>query len=251
MRLKEKTAIVTGSRRGIGKAYARALAREGANVVVTDVVTDGLEETAREIQSYGGGVLSIKADVSSEVDAQKLADETAKRFGKIDILVNNAAYFSSLKRRPFFEIGVDEWDKVLSVNLRGVWLCSKAVFPHMKQQSKGKIINISSGTFFNGSPGMAHYVASKGAVIGLTRVLSRELGQYNITVNALAPGYTVTEGTLAMDDENYRKRAIDARSLKRNQIPSDLVGAMLFLCSEDSDFMTGQTVVVDGGRILH
>jgi 3-oxoacyl-[acyl-carrier protein] reductase len=251
MRLKDKTIIVTGSRRGLGKAYAMALAREGANVVVSDVFTEGLYETAKEIESQGARSLAIMADVSAEGDAQNLADETVKKFGKIDVLVNNAAYFSSLKRRPFFEIPAEEWDRVLSVNLRGVWLCCRAVFPYMRKQSKGKIVNISSGTFFNGSPGMAHYVASKGGVIGLTRVLSKELGQYNITANSLAPGYTVTEGTLQMDSDEYRKRSIDSRTLKRDEVPSDLIGAMLFLCSDDSDFMTGQTMVVDGGRILH
>ena len=251
MRLSDKTAIVTGSRRGLGKAYATALAKEGANVVVSDVFTEGLVETAKEIEAAGGKALAMKADVTSEADTQRLVDETVKRFGKVDVLVNNAAYFSALKRRPFFEIGVEEWDKVIAVNLRGVWLCARAVFPHMKRQGKGKIVYISSGTFFNGSQGMAHYVASKGGVIGLTRVLSKELGQYNITANALAPGYTVTEGTLSMDDDQYRARAIEARSLKRNEVPSDLLGAMMFLCSADSDFMTGQTIVVDGGRILH
>ncbi|MGI0090169.1 MAG: SDR family NAD(P)-dependent oxidoreductase [Nitrososphaerales archaeon] len=251
MRLKDKVVIVTGSRRGLGKAYALALAKEGASVVVTDIVTEGLDEAVAEIEKQGGKAVAVKVDVSSEADTKRLAEETVKKFGRIDVLVNNAAYFSALKRRPFFEIDVEEWDKVLSVNLRGVWLCTKAVFPYMKSQSSGKIVNISSGTFFNGSPGFAHYVSAKGGVIGLTRALSRELGQYNITVNSLAPGYTVTEATISMDNEEYRSRALEPRTIKRNEVPSDLVGPMLFLCSEESDFMTGQTILVDGGRGMH
>ena len=251
MRLQDKVIIVTGSRRGLGKAFALSFAKEGANVVVTDIVAEGLDATVNEISNSGGQGLAVRADVSSESDVSRLVDETVRTFGRVDVLVNNAAYFSAIKRKPFFEIDVTEWDDVLRVNLRGVWLCIKAVFPHMKKQTKGKIVNISSGTFFNGSPGFAHYVAAKGGIIGLTRALSRELGQYNITINSLAPGYTETEATRSMDDDTYRSQAIIPRAIRRSEVPSDLIGPMLFLCSEDSDFMTGQTILVDGGRGMH
>lgn len=251
MRLESKVIIVTGSARGLGKTYALALAKEGAKVVTSDILELEAENTARDIRKAGGEAISIPADVSKESDANKLARETASRLGRIDVLVNNAAMYAVLKRRPFYEINVEEWDRVMAVNVKGTWLCAKAVFPYMKQQGGGKIVNMSSATFFSVPKGFLHYVASKAGVIGLTRVLSKELGEYNITVNALAPGLTLTEANTPSMDEKYIASIAESRALKRNQVPQDLVGTMVYLCSSDSDFVTGQTIVVDGGRVVH
>ena len=251
MRLESKVIIVTGSARGLGKTYALALAKEGAKVVTSDILELEAENTARDIRNAGGEAISIPADVSKESDVNKLARETASRLGRIDVLVNNAAMYAVLKRRPFYEINVEEWDRVMAVNVKGTWLCAKAVFPYMKQQGGGKIVNMSSATFFSAPKGFLHYVASKAGVIGLTRVLSKELGEYNITVNALAPGLTLTEANTPSMDEKYIASIAESRALKRNQVPQDLVGTMVYLCSSDSDFVTGQTIVVDGGRVVH
>jgi NAD(P)-dependent dehydrogenase (short-subunit alcohol dehydrogenase family) len=252
MRLEGKVAIVTGAARGIGKDYAHALSREGASLVVADILEDAVKETASEIIHSGGKAIALRTDVSLESDTNKLAEETVKHFGRIDILVNNAALFGGLKRTPFYEISADEWDRVQSINVKGTWLCIKSVFPYMKKQGKGKIVNISSGTFFAGVPGLAHYVTSKGAVVGLTRAICRELGPFNITINAIAPGYTLTDATLKMNpDPKYAADMANSRSLKRDEYPKDLVGTLIYLCSEDSDFMTGQTLLVDGGRAMH
>ena len=252
MRLKDKVIIVTGVARGIGKAYALALAKEGASVVVSDILEGKAIETAKEIESVGGKALAIKTDISIESDTLKLADECVKTFGRIDVLINNAGLYVGLKKRPFFEIDVEEWDRVMAVNLRGAFLCAKAVFPQMKKQGGGKIINIASGTFFAGIPLLAHYVSSKGGVIGFTRAICRELGQHNITINAVAPGLTITEENVEMQqDSNYLAQMRNARALKKDEHPSDLVGTIIYLCSSDSDFVTGQTLVVDGGRSMH
>jgi NAD(P)-dependent dehydrogenase (short-subunit alcohol dehydrogenase family) len=251
-RLNDKVAIVTGAARGIGRAYALALAKEGATIVAADIIDQGGLGTVSEIEKMGGKSIAIACDVSKESDTVKLAEEAVETFGKLDILVNNAAKYADLKKRPFNEIDVAEWDEVLAVNIRGTWLCIKAVFPSMKRQNHGKIVNVSSGTFFAGVPGFAHYVASKGAVIGLTRALARELGQYNITVNAIAPGQTITESKAAERGQKGQLSGMSRmRSLQREEYPSDLVGTMVFLCSSDSDFMTGQTLLVDGGGSMH
>lgn len=252
MRLQDKVIIVTGAARGIGKEYSLALAREGASVVVVDVLESGLNETAQEIKKLGAKSLPLRIDVSKEEDTDRMASETIREFGQIDALVNNAALYGGLKRRPFYEIDVEEWDRVQAINVRGTWLCIKSVFPYMKKAGRGKIVNISSGTFFAGSPGLSHYVASKGAVIGLTRGICRELGQFGITINAIAPGYTLTDATLSINpDPKYAVEMANSRALKRDQHPRDLLGALVFLCSSDSDFMTGQTLLIDGGRSMH
>lgn len=251
MRLENKVIIVTGSARGIGRAYALALAKEGASVVVSDILERESEQTVYAIQSAGGKAISIPCNISSEKETLALAEETANKLGRIDVLINNAAMLVS-KRKPFYEIEVDEWDKLMSVNLRGSWLCSKAVFPYMKKQGGGKIVNVASGTFYTGTPNEAHYVASKGGVIGMTRALSRELGQYNITINAISPGFTLTEAARGPNPNlKYEAMIVETRSLKRDEHAEDLVGTMIFLCSKDSDFMTGQSIVVDGGRSLN
>ena len=241
--LEGKVAIVTGGRRGIGHAIADGLAGEGARIAILDVV--GAEEAAAR---YDGG-LGLVGDVSSETDTTRMVEAVASHFGRIDILVNNAAIFATLKMGPFTEIALDEWERVLEVNVGGVFLMCRAVVPHLRRQGGGRIVNISSGSFFRGVPFMLHYVTSKAAVIGLTRALARELGPDNICVNAIAPGYTVTEATLEQDEAHLHvgEVSVVARALRREERPEDVVGSALFLCGPGSGFITGQTFAVDGG----
>ena len=251
MKLENRVAIITGAAQGIGEAYAIRFAREGAKVVVADIA-DGTD-VAQRIVDQGGEALVVRTDVTDEQSALEMAARTVERFGRIDILVNNAAYFSALVKKPFHEIDAAEWDAVLAVNLKGPFLCAKAVFPQMKAQGKGKIINVSSGTFFKGLPNFLHYVTTKGGVIGLTRSLAREVGEFGICVNAIAPGYTETEilRERPQDSEQVRAQIVASRCLRRPEIPEDLMGTIVFLSSEDSDFVTGQTIVVDGGSALN
>lgn len=251
MRLKGRVAIVTGSAQGLGKAFAVRLANEGARIVVADVLDQQIEATALEIRQSGGEAMGVKVDVSDERNTLELARVTAEKYGGIDILVNNAALFARGPMTPFMEITFEEWNRVMAVNVGGMFLCSKAVFPYMKTRKKGKIINISSGTFWTGTHGMLHYVASKGAVIGLTRQLAREVGEYGICVNCVTPGLTASEGVVS----SFAKETLDDRASKRCigrwEMPEDLVGTVSFLASDDSDFITGQTINVDGGLVFH
>jgi NAD(P)-dependent dehydrogenase (short-subunit alcohol dehydrogenase family) len=242
MRLEGRVAIVTGGARHIGAAYCRKLAAEGAAVVVADIL-DG-ETVAEEIRSQGGRALALKIDVSKEEDTNLMAGEAVKSFGRIDILVNNAAIFINIQRQPFYQITAEEWDRVSAVNIKGPFLCAKAVFPQMKEQRSGKIINISSSTAYWGTPNFLHYVASKAALIGMTRSLAREVGEYGICVNAIAPGLVEHEGQNA--PKALTELQLKARSIKRLETPEDLFWTVVFLASSDSDFMTGQTIVVDG-----
>lgn len=250
MRLAEKVAVVTGGAQGIGAAYARALALEGARVAVADVLDP--QEVASEISASGGCAIGLQIDVSSGDDCARMVAETVDAFGRLDVLVNNAAIFAALERKPFTEITPEEWDRVMAVNTRGPFLCAQAAVPVMRAQKYGKIINISSGTVFSGTPGMLHYVSSKGAQIAFTRALAREVGEDGICVNAIAPGLTMSEGLLAQKDSLsfYTQTALGARALKREQVPADLIGALIYLASSDSDFVTGQTLVVDGGYVM-
>jgi NAD(P)-dependent dehydrogenase (short-subunit alcohol dehydrogenase family) len=247
MRLGGRVAIVTGGARHIGAAYCRKLAAEGAAIVIADIL-DG-ELVAEEIRSRNGRALALQIDVSKEEDTIRMAAETVKAFGRIDILVNNAAIFINIQRHPFYEITSDEWDRVAAVNIKGPFLCAKAVFPQMKEQKYGKIINISSSTAYWGTPNFLHYVASKAALIGMTRSLAREVGEYGICVNAIAPGLVEHEGQNA--PKALTELQLKARSIKRLETPEDLMGTLVFLCSSDSDFMTGQAIVVDGGSVFH
>jgi 3-oxoacyl-[acyl-carrier protein] reductase len=247
MRLKDKVAIVTGAARGLGKTFATALAGEGAKIVALDIADP--DETVRMIAASGGTARGTRADVTVEADCRRAAEETVAAFGQIDILVNNAAIIYGLKRKPFYEIDPAEWDRVMTVNVKGAWLCTRAVFPYMQRQGKGKIVNLSSETYFTGSHGFVHYVASKAAVVGLTRSMAVELGPHNITINALAPGFTDSEASRSIDDVS--KYDTSRTPMGRLQQPDDLIGALLFLCSDDSDFVTGQTLLVDGGRVMH
>lgn len=247
MRLQDKVAMVTGAARGLGKTFATALAGEGAKVVALDIVDP--DETVGAITASGGSALGARADVTLEDDCQRAARETVAAFGRIDILINNAAIIYGIKRKPFYEIDPAEWDRVMSVNVKGAWLCTRAVFPYMRRQGKGKIVNLSSETCFTGSRGFVHYVTSKAGVVGLTRSMAVELGPHNITINALAPGYTDSESTRSIDD--VAKYDVSRTPMGRLQQPRDLIGALLFLSSDDSDFVTGQTILVDGGRVMH
>ena len=246
-RLADRVVLVTGAGQGIGKVYARALAAEGANVVLSDL-TDP-RAVAAEISAAGGTAISCAADITSPDAVAEFVRIAVERFGTVHALVNNAAIFSVLSHKPFYEIASDEWDRVMSVNTRGSFECAKAVVPFMRKQKYGKIVNIASGTLFKGSPGMMHYVASKGAVVAMTRVMARELGEDNICVNALAPGYTESE--MAEEHTKLSGPTVASRCFKRPEMPEDLNGTLIFLCAADSDFMTGQTLVVDGGSFLH
>jgi NAD(P)-dependent dehydrogenase (short-subunit alcohol dehydrogenase family) len=248
-RLAGRTAIVTGGAVGIGRHYCHALAGEGAQVMVADIV-DG-SETAAEIAAKHGSnsVTSMKFDVSDEAQCKALVDKTIERFGKIDILINNAAVYAPLPTLMVTDIDVDLWDRVMAVNIRGPFLMVKHVAPHMMGRKSGKIINIGSGTVARGIPEFSHYVTSKGAVTAFTRAISRELGDHGICVNTLAPGYTLSDTgmTNTVHVEKSRAGAVARRAIKRDEYPEDLLGTLIFLCSSDSDFMTGQVLAVDGG----
>ena len=249
-RLTGKVAIVTGGAMGIGKAIAGRLARDGAAVVIADLRK--FDQAAAEVaRASGSRTLGLQVDVSSETEVAHMAEETMKALGRIDILVNNAAVFSSIKLRPFEEIPIGEFRRVMEVNILGVWLCCRACVPHMRKGGYGRIVNLASGAPLKGLPLFLHYIASKGAVIAMTRSLAREAGKDGITVNALAPGFTLSENVAG--DEAHR-RAGDAakatRAIARDETPEDLVGTVSFLASEDAAFITGQTLVVDGGSAM-
>jgi NAD(P)-dependent dehydrogenase (short-subunit alcohol dehydrogenase family) len=254
MNLDGRVGIVTGAAQGLGKAFALALADAGARVVIADIKPGGPVRNA--IEEKGGQALDIIVNVSDEGMVNEMASKTIERFGRIDFLINNAALFSEIARKPFMEVSGDEWDEAMRINLKGPFLCCKAVYPHMKKDGYGKIVNISSGTFFEGLPYFIHYVTSKGGIIGFTRALSRELGGDGICVNAIAPGSTLTEALEKQLEKNpgLAKRLevlVAGRCFKRYERPLDLVGALLFLCSSHSDYITGQTLVVDGGLVFH
>jgi len=248
--LRDKVVIVTGGAHGIGKAYCLGFAKGGSRVVVADIDGAAAERTASEIgKDTGAQALALPVDVSNEDATKRMAAQILEPFGRIDVLINNAAIFSvvPMNRGRIETIDPEEWDRLMAVNLRGLFFCCRAVLPTMRAQKSGKIINIASGTVFAGSPGRIHYVTSKTATIGFTRTLAREVGDDNINVNCLAPGNTLSEENPTERMIKFRESSVGLRSLKRIQVPQDVVGAMLFLASPLSDFMTGQTVNVDGG----
>jgi NAD(P)-dependent dehydrogenase (short-subunit alcohol dehydrogenase family) len=253
MRLNDRVAIVTGAARGLGQAYCLALAREGAKVVAADILS--CAETVAQVQQAGAEALGVTVDVANAQSTQAMAAHTLQRFGRVDILVNNAAVYGGLQLTPFDQIAEAEWDRVMAVNVKGLWLCCKAVVPAMKQQGYGKIINISSDTIWMGVPLFLHYVASKGAVFAFTRALARELAGTGIAVNAVTPGYTLTEAAQGIADPEtvMRLRAwvVDQQIVKRAEEPADVTGTVVFLASADSDFITGQTINVNGGATHH
>ena len=233
-----KVAIVTGGAQGIGAAIASGLEAEGATVVVAD------------LNPPEGG---IRADVASETDVAALIEETLERHGRIDILVNNAGLYASLEMRAFTEIPLEEWNRVMEVNVASMFLTSRAVVPVMREQGGGKIVNISSGTPFRGVPFLLHYVTSKGAIVAFTRALAKELGRDSIHVNCVAPGFTMSDGVMSHPEviEKLRDISVASRTLQRDQVPEDVVGAVVFLCTPAADFITGQTMVIDGGQYFH
>jgi NAD(P)-dependent dehydrogenase (short-subunit alcohol dehydrogenase family) len=242
-----KVAIVTGGAQGIGRAIAEALAREGARIVVADL--HGAAETAT---AWPDGV-GITADVADEAEVQRLVDEVVERCGTIDILVNNAGLYASLEMRAFDQIPLDEWRRVMDVNVASMFLMCRAVVPVMRAGGGGKIVNISSGTPFRGVPFLLHYVTSKGAIVAFTRALAKELGKDNVLVNCVAPGFTMSEGVEAHPEviEKLRDVSVSARTIQRDQVPDDVAGAVVFLCGPGSDFITGQSIVIDGGQTFH
>lgn len=253
MRLQNKVTVITGAAHGIGKAYAQRFAEEGAHVVIADIDSGGGQTAAKALMDSGFSAWARATDVRNYLNVEGLMRETADRFGRIDVLVNNAAIYVTQKlwKGPVEDLDLAEWDRVIEVNLKGVFLCSKAAIPIMKQQRSGKIINIASGTFFSGSGNMPHYTSAKGGVVALTRVMARQLGEWGINVNCMTPGSTMSEDSVTEEVLKRRESSIDKRAFRRVETPADIVGTALFLASSDSDFITGQLVVVEGGGIMH
>ena len=238
MKLEGRVALVTGGAQGIGAAIADGLAAEGATVAIAD------------LNPPEGG---IRADVANEDDVRRMIEETVERHGRLDILINNAGLYASLAMRPFTEIPLEEWRQVMDVNVASMFLTCRAAVPVMREQGGGKIVNISSGTPFRGVPFLLHYVTSKGAIVALTRALAKELGKDDIHVNCVAPGFTRSAGVEAHPEvvEKLRDASVAARTIQRDQVPEDVVGAVVFLCTPAADFITGQTMVIDGGQYFH
>ena len=251
MKLVGKTAIVTGGAMGIGRALADGLAAEGANIVIADQT--GAEAAAAEMTEAGFTALGIACDISSEEETRRMAAQSIETFGAIDILINNAGIYSNLAPQPFEQQTAEEWRKILGVNVIGTFLCCQAVVAQMRAQGGGRIINLSSGTPFKGVPYLLHYVASKGAINAITKALAKELGSVGILVNGIAPGFTLSDGVMAnpVQLEKLKEISLQARVIRRDQVPSDLVGAAVYFASADSAFVTGQTLVVDGGAYFH
>ena len=249
-RLGGRVAIVTGAAQGIGAEYARTLAAAGAAVVLADL--QDAAPVAQAIVAAGGKALAVSADVTDPASVKQMVAEAVGRFGGLDILVNNAALFATLQTKPFEQIDSAEWDKVMAVNVRGIFECVKAAVPEMRKGKYGKIVNIASGTVFKGAPLLLHYVTSKGAVVAMTRCLARELGDDGIRVNTLAPGLVMSEGVRANASKAATiKNNIASRAIKRDATPEDMCGTLLYLCAPESDFVTGQVIVVDGGSVMH
>ncbi len=242
-----KVAIVTGGAQGIGLAIARGLAAEGARIVIAD-----LRAAEEATAGFSDGV-GLSVDVSSEADVARMVADTMQRCGRIDVLVNNAGLYASLAMRPFEEIPLEEWRQVMDVNVASMFLTCRAVVPVMRGQGGGKIVNISSGTPFRGVPFLLHYVTSKGAIVAFTRALAKELGKDDVRVNCVAPGFTMTEGVREHPEviEKLRDVSVAARTIQRDQLPEDVVGAVVFFSGPGSDFITGQTIVIDGGQTFH
>jgi 3-oxoacyl-[acyl-carrier protein] reductase len=254
MRLKDKVAIITGSARGLGREFALRFVKEGAKVVVCDILD--CEPVAAEIKAMGGQALALKTDVTSEKDTADLIKKTIEKFGRIDILVNNAAIYGGIENpnfvRPFDEITVQDWDKLMAVNIKGIFLCCKAISPVFKKQREGKIVNIASTVAFAGPPLFLHYTTSKGGVVSMTKGLARALGEYNINVNAVAPGMTWTEATQSAFKKaaSETERVSDSQILKRRTTPQHISGAVVFLCTEDAEQITGQILCVNAGEYI-
>ncbi len=242
--------IITGAGQGIGRDYAFAFAKAGAIPVLAEINSEKLHQVAREIEASGGKTLAIETDVGSKQSVDAMVAKTIEAFGRIDVLINNAAIFATIPQRKFYDIPTDEWNQVINVNITGSYLCACAVVPAMRKAGRGRIINISSGTVPQGVPGFMHYVTSKAAVVGMTRVMARELGDDNINVNAVMPGYTETEVEHASMNEEMRQFIQNKRILKRKETPDDLIGTVMFLASPASSFITGQSIACCGGEVM-
>jgi 3-oxoacyl-[acyl-carrier protein] reductase len=245
--VKDRVVMITGAGQGIGRTYAREFARAGAKVGIAELDARNAEAVAAEITAEGGRAIAVQTDVGSQDSVRAATTKIAAALGPIEVLINNAAIFTPLGRRPFDEIPVEEWERVMRVNVTGSWLCASAVAPAMRKAGWGRIINISSSTVPLGLPMFMHYVTSKAAVIGLTRTMATELGPHGITVNCVLPGLTETEVANPGRTDAIRKRMIELQPVKRLGVPEDLVGMMLFLASPASEFITGQSLIVDGG----
>lgn len=247
-RMEGKVSVITGAAQGLGRAYAEAFASEGGKVVVTDIIDTTAAVDA--ITGAGGEAIGLDVDVTSDDSLRAMVEATEKAFGPIEVLVNNASVFASLTLKPFVEITNDEWDAVMRVNARGPMQATKAVLPSMQKAGRGKVINISSGTALRGAPMFLHYVSSKGAIIAQTRAISRELAQHNIQANSIIVGLTESEGVKEHKQLAAAKApTLAMRTIQREMLPSDLIGTALFLATEDSDFITGQSINVDGGAL--
>lgn len=251
-RLKDKIAIITGAGRGLGRAFALRFAEEGARLLLPDISLERAQQTAREIKTDGGEAVAILTDISDEKSTKKMAGDVMRIYGGVDILLNNAALYYGLQRRAWDAWTVKEWDSMFEINVRGTYLCCKAIAPIMVRAGKGKIINIASDVFLlPGSVNLLAYAVSKAAVYGLTKVLARALGPSGINVNSIGPGFTATEASLGQDgNKSAFEGTIAGQSLKRREEPSDLPGTAVFLASDDSDFMTGQFLMVNGGHAM-
>jgi NAD(P)-dependent dehydrogenase (short-subunit alcohol dehydrogenase family) len=251
MRLGGKVAIVTGGATGLGRAIALGYAREGAKVAIADL--NDASAVIEEVTALGGEALSTRTDVADEDAVKRTVALVVQRFGTVDILVNNAAVASTLRLTPFEQLTVAEWRKVVDVNMIGAFLCAREICPILRAKQAGSIINVASGTAFKGTPYMLHYTATKGAIMSMTRVMARECGRDFIRVNAISPGYILTEGNLANSEflADQAEKAIEARALKRAGYPDDLVGGAIFLASDESKFVTGQILAIDGGSVYH
>jgi 3-oxoacyl-[acyl-carrier protein] reductase len=238
--------IVTGAAGGLGRVYCRALAEAGYTVVAAD-----LNDPADVVAELGDACLGVQVDVTDRSSTERLAAAALERFGKIDALLNNAAYYSAIVKRPFEEITDEEWERVFAVNVRGTWLCSRAVAPAMKSAARGKIVNVSSMTVPTAPPGFAHYIASKSAIVGLTRALARELGPHGISVNTLTPDYIAFDRDYDNRQPDMAPTLAAQRAFAREQQPEDMVGTLLYLFGPGSDFVTGQDIWVNGGRAFH
>lgn len=249
--LKDKVAIITGGGQGLGRAYAHTMAENGAKVVIAEINEEKAAQVVQELKEKNFEAIAIKVDVSNEESTRRMAEEVIQTWGQVDILVNNAAYFSSIQMKPFEEISVDEWDLAMAVNLRGAFLCCKAVVPYMKQRRSGSIVNVTSATVLEGRPYYLHYVSSKAGIIGLTRALAREIGEFGINVNTLSPGLTLTEVPRTTINESSIQGAISRQSIRRSGQAQDMCGAVLFLVSEQAKYITGQMLNVDGGSSMY
>jgi NAD(P)-dependent dehydrogenase (short-subunit alcohol dehydrogenase family) len=246
--LTERTVIVTGGATGIGQAFAVGCAAQGANVVVADL--NAADETVALVEKAGGRAIAVKVDVADDASTRAMANAALDRFGRIDGLINNAAYFREVKLTPFEELDPAQWDRIFAVNVKGVWQCCKAVMPAMRERGSGAIVNIASVVAVAGQPGYLHYVSTKGAVLSMTKGLAKECGPNGVRVNVIAPGFVITDATKNRPVE-WQQSFLKARAISREQRPDDLVGTALYLLSDLAGFVSGQTIVVDGGHIMY